>query len=39
MPKHLVIDVYLIQKTLKLGAHRTKEEAVIAALKGYTQSR
>ncbi len=39
MPTNLAIDDRLIQEAQKLGRHRTKKEAVTAALDEYIQRR
>jgi Bacterial antitoxin of type II TA system, VapB len=39
MPTNLAIDDRLIQEAQKLGGHRTKKEAVTAALDEYIQRR
>ena len=39
MATNLQLDDELIRKALELGGHKTKKEAVNAALKEYTQRR
>jgi Arc/MetJ family transcription regulator len=39
MPTNLAIDDRLIEEAQKLGRHRTKKEAVTAALDEYIQRR
>ena len=39
MPTESTIDVHLIEEAQKLGRHRTKKEAVTAALKEYIERR
>jgi hypothetical protein len=39
MPKHFPTDDRLIEEAQKLGHHRTKKEAVTAALDEYIQRR
>jgi hypothetical protein len=39
MPTILALDDSLIQEAVKAGNHRTKEEAVTAALQEYVQAR
>lgn len=37
MPTNLALDDQLIKEAVKVGQHRTKKEAVTAALKAYVQ--
>jgi Arc/MetJ family transcription regulator len=39
MPTNLALDDRLIDEAVKVGNHRTKKEAVTAALKEYVQAR
>ena len=39
MPTNLAIDDALIEEALSIGNHRTKKEAVTAALQEYVQRR
>lgn len=39
MPTNLALDDNLIDEAVKVGNHRTKREAVTAALKEYVQAR
>lgn len=39
MPTNLALDDSLIQEAAKVGNHRTKKEAVTAALTEYVQAR
>lgn len=39
MPTNLAIDDALIEEALSIGSHRTKKEAVTAALQEYVQRR
>jgi hypothetical protein len=39
MPTESIIDVHLIEEAQKLGQHRTKRDAVAAALKKYIERR
>ncbi|HXU34415.1 MAG TPA: type II toxin-antitoxin system VapB family antitoxin [Thermoanaerobaculia bacterium] len=39
MAIHLALDDSLIEEALRVGNHRTKREAVTAALKEYVQAR
>jgi Arc/MetJ family transcription regulator len=39
MPTNLALDDSLIDEAVKIGNHRTKKEAVTAALKEYVQAR
>ncbi len=39
MPTNLALDDRLIEQARKIGKHRTKKEAVTAALKEYVQQR
>lgn len=39
MPTNLAIDDHLIEEAKKLGKHRTKKEAVTAALDEYVRRR
>lgn len=39
MPRNLVLDDSLIAEAVKVGNHRTKEEAVTAALREYIHAR
>lgn len=39
MPTNLALDDALIEKAKALGRHRTKKDAVTAALKEYVQRR
>lgn len=39
MPTNLALDDSLIEEAVKVGNHRTKREAVTAALKEYVQAR
>ncbi len=39
MPTNLAIDDKLIEEAVKVGGHKTREEAVTAALEEYVQRR
>jgi len=39
MPTNLTLDDSLIQEAVRVGHHRTKKEAVTAALQEYVQTR
>jgi Arc/MetJ family transcription regulator len=39
MPTNLILDDSLIEEAVKVGNHRTKREAVTAALQEYVQTR
>ena len=39
MPTNLALDDRLIEEAVQMGNHRTKKEAVTAALKEYVQAR
>jgi hypothetical protein len=39
MATNLALDNHLIEEAVKLGKHRTKKEAVTAALREYIRSR
>lgn len=39
MPTNLALDDKLIEQALKIGKHKTKKEAVTAALKEYILSK
>ena len=39
MPTHLVLDDRLVDEAVRLGNHRTKKEAVTAAIREYVQAR
>lgn len=39
MPTNLALDDSLIQEAVRVGNHRTKKEAVTAALQEYVQAR
>jgi Arc/MetJ family transcription regulator len=39
MPTNLALDDSLIEEAVKAGHHRTKKEAVTAALREYVQAR
>jgi hypothetical protein len=38
MPTDLALDDSLVEEAVKVGNHRTKEEAVTAALQAYAQA-